>query len=73
MTNTLIIVLNASFSALVILAAGGLVALAHRLPGSAPHHDALWGNGGNPWVPSDPLPLAQLAAHEHDRVLARAA
>jgi hypothetical protein len=73
MTNTLIIILNASASALVILAVGAVVALAHRLPSSAPHHDELWGNGGNPWVPSDPLPLVQLAAHERERELARAA
>jgi hypothetical protein len=73
MTNSLIISLNASLSVLVILLVGGLVALAHRLPASAPHHDALWGNGGNPWVPSDPLPLAQLTAHERERELARAA
>jgi hypothetical protein len=73
MTNTLIIALNASFSILVLFAVGGLVALAHRLPSSAPHHDPLWGNGGNPWVPSGPLPLAQLVAHEHERGLARAA
>jgi len=73
MTNSLIIPLNASLSLLVILAAGALVALAHRLPSSAPQHDSLWGSGGNPWVVSDPLPLAQLAAHEHERELARAA
>jgi hypothetical protein len=73
MTNTLIIVLNASLSALAILVVGRLVALAHRLPSAAPHHDARWGNTGNPWVPSDPLPLVQLAAHERDRELARAA
>lgn len=75
MTNTLIVILNASASVLVILAVGAVVALAHRLPSSAPHHDELWGNGGNPWVPSDPLPLVQLAAHEreHERARARAA
>ncbi len=73
MTNTLIIILNASGSALVILAVAAVVALAHRLPSSAPHYDKLWGAGGNPWVPSDPLPLVQLAAHERGRELARAA
>jgi len=73
MTNTLLITLNASLAVLAVLVVARLVALAHRLPSSAPHHDALWGNGGNPWVPSDPLPLAQLVAHEHDRELARAA
>jgi hypothetical protein len=30
----------------------------------------MWGNGGNPWVVSDPLPLAQISAHERDRALA---
>ncbi len=73
MTTTLIIVLNASLSVLVLLAVGPLVMLAHRLPTSVPHRDALWGNAGNPWVPSDPLPLVQLAAHERQRELARAA
>jgi hypothetical protein len=73
MTTTTIIILNATLSALVVLAVLSLVALAHRLPTSAPHHDELWGNGGNPWVPSDPLPLVQLAAHERERELLRAA
>jgi hypothetical protein len=73
MTTTVIIILNLTLAALTVLAVGGLVALAHRLPTSAPHHDELWGNGGNPWVPSDPLPLAQLAAHERERELVRAA
>jgi len=73
MTNTLIIVLNAALSIPALLALGRLVVLAHRLPSSAPHHDVRWGNSGNPWVPSDPLPLAQLTAHERGRELARAA
>jgi hypothetical protein len=74
MTNTLIVItLNASLSVLVILALGALIRLAHRLPTSSPHHDTSWGNGGNPWIPSGPLPLAQLAAHERERELARAA
>jgi hypothetical protein len=74
MTNQLIVItLNASLAVLVILVLGAFVTLAHRLPTSSPHHDASWGNGGNPWVPSDPLPLAQLAAHERERELARAA
>jgi hypothetical protein len=73
MTTTTIIMLNATLSALVVLVVGSIVALAHRLPASAPHHDALWGNGGNPWVPSDPLPLVQIAAHERERELVRAA
>jgi hypothetical protein len=73
MTYTLIILLNGMLAALVVLGVGIVVAVAHRLPSSAPHHDALWGNGGNPWVPSDPLPLAQLAAHERRRELELAA
>jgi hypothetical protein len=73
MTSSHIILLNATLAILVILMVGGIVALAHRLPTSAPHYDALWGNSGNPWVPSDPLPLAQLTAHERERGLARAA
>jgi hypothetical protein len=72
MTNSLIL-LNIALSLLVFGSLGALVALAHRLPSTAPHHDELWGNGGNPWVVSDPLPLAQLAAHEDERRLARAA
>jgi hypothetical protein len=73
MTNSLIIVLNVTLSLLVFLSLGALVRVAHRLPSSAPHHDELWGKGGNPWVVSDPLPLAQLAAHEDERELVRAA
>ena len=73
MTNSLIIVLNLAMSLFVFVALAALVHRAHRLPSSAPHHDELWGNGGNPWVVSDPLPLAQLAAHEDERELVRAA
>jgi hypothetical protein len=73
MTNSLIIVLNLTLALFVFAALAALVHLAHRLPSSAPHHDELWGNGGNPWVVSDPLPLAQLAAHEDERELVRAA
>jgi hypothetical protein len=73
MTISLIIVLNVTLSLFVFGALAALIHLAHRLPSSAPHHDELWGNGGNPWVVSDPLPLAQLAAHEDERDFARAA
>ncbi len=73
MTNSLIIVLNLSLALFVFVTLAALIQLAHRLPSSAPHHDELWGNGGNPWVVSDPLPLAQLAAHEDERELVRAA
>ena len=73
MTTTLIIVLNATLGLIVIASVGALIALAHRLPSAAPHHDALWGSDGNPWVVSDPLPLVQIGAHEHERELVRAA
>jgi hypothetical protein len=73
MTTTTIITLNALLAVLVIGAVGTLVRLAHRLPEWAPHHDEQWGTGGDPWVPSDPLPLHQVARHEAERVLALAA
>jgi hypothetical protein len=72
MTTTFLI-LNLVLALLAVGAVGGLVLLAHRLPWSAPHDDASWGTDGNPWVPSDPLPLRQLAGHEHERALERAA
>lgn len=72
MTLTTIVILNLCLSALTIFAVYGLIRLAHRLPAVAPHDDERWGRG-NAWVPSDPLPLAQLAAHEDERELARAA
>ncbi len=73
MTMTTIIILNAVLALLTILAVAALTVLAHSLPSRAPHADGSWGTSGDPWVPSDPLPLAQLAAHEADRELARAA
>ena len=72
MTLTTIITLNLVVSVLTILGVYGLIRLAHRLPAVAPHDDANWGRG-HAWVPSDPLPLAQLAAHEDERELVRAA
>jgi len=72
MTLTTIVILNLVLSALTMLAVYGLVRLAHRLPATAPHDDEKWGRG-LAWVPSDPLPLAQLSAHEDERKLARAA
>ena len=72
MTLTTIIILNLILSALTVLAVYALVRVAHRLPAVAPHDDANWGRG-LAWVPSDPLPLAQLAAHEDERDFARAA
>jgi hypothetical protein len=73
MTMTTIIILNLALAALAILAVFGVTWLAHRLPSAAPHDDADWGRGGDPWVPSGPLPLAQLQAHETERELSRAA
>jgi hypothetical protein len=73
MTTTTIITVNALLAALLIVAVGTLVRLAHRLPEWAPHHDEQWGTGGDPWVPSDPLPLHQVARHEAERALALAA
>ena len=66
MTTTFLI-LNPLLALIAIGAVGALVVLAHRLPSSAPHDDATWGTDGDPWVPSDPLPLRQLAAHEQRR------
>jgi hypothetical protein len=73
MTTTTIVTVNLLLSTLVIAAVAGLVWLAHRLPETAPHHDEHWGGGGDPWVASDPLPLHQVARHETERALARAA
>ncbi len=73
MTTTMLITINAALGLLTMLAVASLTFLAHRLPAAAPHADAAWGTSGDPWVPSDPLPLAQLAAHERDRELVRAA
>jgi hypothetical protein len=73
MTITTIIILNLVFAVLTILAVYGLVWLAHRLPSSAPRDDTAWGRGGDPWVPSEPLPLVQLQRHETERELGRAA
>jgi hypothetical protein len=73
MSTIALILVNLGASLLTILAVLALVRLAHRLPAHAPHDDATWGRGGDPWVVSDPLPLAQLAAHETRRDLVRAA
>ena len=73
MTLTLIILLNTAISLFVIAAVAAIVVIAHRLPSSAPHHDELWGNSGNPWVVSDPLPFTQISAHEREREQLRAA
>jgi hypothetical protein len=73
MTTTAIVSVNLLISAFVVSAVAALVWLAHRLPETAPHHDEQWGGGGDPWVVSDPLPLHQVARHEAERALARAA
>jgi hypothetical protein len=72
MTPTFLI-LNLVLALVAIGAVGGMLVLAHRLPSSAPHNDESWGAGGDPWVASDPLPLRQLASHEDERALERAA
>ncbi|MBA3841847.1 MAG: hypothetical protein H0X39_04380 [Actinobacteria bacterium] len=73
MSTTLIITSDAILGLLVIAAVAALVHLAHRLPETAPHSDETWGIQGDAWVASDPLPLRQLAAHEDERELQRAA
>ncbi len=73
MTTTTIILINLFASAFAVLGVAGLALLAHRLPSRAPHADASWGTSGDPWVGSDPLPLAQLAGHEAERSYQRAA
>jgi len=73
MSITLIVILNLALSLLAILLAFGLVLVSHRLPAASPYEDEGWGRGGNPWVASDPLPVAQVSAHETKLELARAA
>jgi hypothetical protein len=65
MTIPSIVIANLALAALVVAAVGGLIWLAHRLPEHAPRSDERWGTGGDPWVVSDPLPLEQVAVHEH--------
>ena len=73
MTLTTILSLNAVLAALMVAGGAAVVRLGHRLSDHAPRHDERWGAGGNPWVPSDPLPLHQVARHEDERELVRAA
>jgi hypothetical protein len=73
MTISTIVLINVFLSVFTLLALAGLVLLAHRLPSRAPHADESWGTSGDPWVASDPLPLAQLAGHEAARSYPRAA
>jgi hypothetical protein len=72
MTTTYIIV-NLCLAVLTFAALASIVRLAHRLPARAPLNDERWGTGGDPYVPSEPLPLHQVAAHEDDRAFALAA
>lgn len=73
MSITLITLLNAALGTMVLVTIAGAITLAHRLPTTAPHHDHSWGMHGDPWVISDPLPEAQLVAHEYEQQLERAA
>ena len=73
MTLTTITTVNALLGLLMLAGVAAIVRLGHRLSDRAPRHDERWGAGGNPWVPSDPLPLHQVARHEDERELVRAA
>jgi hypothetical protein len=72
MTTTYTIV-NLCLAVLALAAVPGLVRLAHRLPETAPLSDERWGTGGDPYVPSEPLPVRQVAEHEDERAVALAA
>jgi hypothetical protein len=72
MTTTYIIV-NLFLALAAFAGVGILVRLAHRLPQKAPLSDHRWGTGGDPYVPSEPLPLHQVAEHEDERALVLAA
>jgi hypothetical protein len=72
MTTTYTIV-NLCLAVLALAAVAGLVRLAHRLPETAPLSDERWGTGGDPYVPSEPLPVRQVAEHEDERAVALAA
>jgi hypothetical protein len=71
--TTPFIILNLVLALIALGAVFGLVVFAHRLPDSSPHSDASWGTEGDPWVPSEPLPLRQIAEHADERDAARAA
>jgi hypothetical protein len=73
MTLTTIATVNALLAVLVVAAVAAVVRVGHKLSDASPQHDERWGHGGNPWVSSDPLPLLQVARHEDERELARAA
>ena len=71
--TTPFIILNLVLALTALGAVLGLVFFAHRLPDSAPHSDVSWGNEGDPWVPSEPLPLRQVSDHADERDSALAA
>lgn len=73
MSTTILLTVNIVLGLLAIAAVAALARLAHRLPSSAPHSDEQWGTGGDPWVASDPLPFRELARHEDERAVERAA
>lgn len=73
MTTTTFILVNLFLALGLAAALAAAVRLAHRLPDAAPLDDTRWGTGGDPFVPSEPLPLHQVAEHEDERVLALAA
>ncbi|HET8528417.1 MAG TPA: hypothetical protein VFL60_05865 [Gaiellaceae bacterium] len=73
MTTTTYIIVNLLLSLTALAAVAGALRLAHRLPSAVPLSDERWGTGGDPYVPSEPLPLHQVSAHEDERKLARAA
>jgi hypothetical protein len=73
MTTSTLLIVNSILGILAVAAVAALARLAHRLPTAAPHSDSSWGTAGDPWVVSDPLPFRELADHEDERVLERAA
>jgi hypothetical protein len=73
MTITAIIIVNTCLALLAVGAVAGIVRLAHRLSVLSPLSDERWGTGGDPWVPSAPLPLHQIGRHEDERAEALAA
>lgn len=73
MTQTTFIIMNLFLALATFAAVAAVVRLAHRLPSAAPLSDERWGTGGDPYVPSQPLPLHQVSAHEDERALELAA
>ena len=71
--TTPFIILNVLLALAALGSVLGIVWFAHHLPSSAPHSDASWGTSGDPWVPSEPLPLHEVAQYADQRDAARAA